>query len=232
MPLCKHTHSCLSALLIWHNEETQGHHSCFLSFWLSPDIRHHKASSVETDTVRISLIFHQRLVLMLATLAAWKGKSNFLFPDTQTKVGVVLLQRGSPCQLEPDQPETLFFFSSVNGGVLISLLHILPPKRKICGIPVFFLSFPKIWSYDTVCFCTHGVDAWPFSRQDRAAINRSDILHKNQLCTVERWYTEKEFIKIKNEVDVSASSSGNVPIFLGVGGWPMYVWQIFDWHLA
>lgn len=192
MPLCKHTHSCLSALLIWHNEETQGHHSCFLSFWLSPDIRHHEASSVETDTVRISLIFHQRLVLMLATLAAWKGKSNFLFPDAQTKVGGVLLQRGSPCQLEPDQPETLSSFPMLMVECWSHSSTFYHLKGK--GTPVFFLSFPKIWSYDTVCFCTHGVDAWPFSRQNWAAINRSDILHKKQLCTVERWYTEKETV--------------------------------------
>ena len=36
VPSCKtHTHSCLSAPSIWHNEETQGHHSCSLSVWLS-----------------------------------------------------------------------------------------------------------------------------------------------------------------------------------------------------
>lgn len=59
VPLCKHTHSCISGPSIWRNKETQGHHSCSLSVWLSSDIRHHEAASVETDTVRISCIPHR-----------------------------------------------------------------------------------------------------------------------------------------------------------------------------
>lgn len=59
VPLCKHTHSCISGPLIWRNKETQGHHSCSLSVWLSSDIRHHEAASVETDTARISCIPHR-----------------------------------------------------------------------------------------------------------------------------------------------------------------------------
>lgn len=97
VPLCKHTHSCLSGPLIWCNKETQGHHSCFLSVWLSSDIRHHEAASVETDTVRISCIPHH-----WESSWCWQrwlhGKASpaSSWADTQIKAGVAFWQRGSP----------------------------------------------------------------------------------------------------------------------------------------
>lgn len=137
VPLCKHTHSCLSGPSIWRNKETQGHHSCFLSVWLSSDIRHHEAASVETDTVRISCIPHRR-----ESSWCWQqwlhGKASPASSraDTQTKAW----QRGSPCQMKSDRSESSLLWSNV----ALRPAHSLTPLPAFSKLQTILLKREKI----------------------------------------------------------------------------------------
>lgn len=72
MPLCKHTHSCLSGPSIWHKEEAQGHHS-HLSVWLYSDIRHPEAAPLDCEDILYAS--SHKVVPVLAVRTTWKGYS-------------------------------------------------------------------------------------------------------------------------------------------------------------
>lgn len=146
MPLCKHTHSCLSGPSIWHKEETQGHRS-HLSVWHYSDIRHHEAALLETGSVRISRIpHHTKLSRCWQYGSHGKASPSASWADTQTKAWVALWQRGSPCQIQCDEPESCLIRSTVDLHSLAILLSSKPQTVHLKeNSPMFQISssYPK-----------------------------------------------------------------------------------------
>lgn len=195
----------------------------------------------QTDTARISCIAHHTKLSRCWQYGP-QGKASpvAFWEDTHTKAGVTLtLQMWSSCQIKCDWSGSRLLWSIVDLQPAHSLTLLLPfLKLQIVHFkennPLFQISssYPKS---NTVLFSVFTLedvgDAQSFSRWVQPAINWRDILPTKKLWPLKAdTQTQGHFGKI-NEGSVSEFKWKSSYVF-GCGGWPMYVWEMFDWHLA